>query len=107
METIKNLEEQLNSLARDSGRDVQGVFVDMLDYIIDFLNPLKILKHDYSEKYGSGGNDRFHSMMYTYFGIMSTELKKKLWYDAFGDLFMSIHVKGNNNAQFFTPPTSL
>lgn len=104
METIKNLEEQLNSLARDSGRDVQGVFVDMLDYIIDFLTPQQMLEHDYSEKYGSGGNERLRYIMSAYLGIMSTELKKKLWYDAFGDLFMSIHVKGNNNAQFFTPP---
>lgn len=104
MGTIKNLEEQLNSLARESGRDVQGVFVDMLDYIIDFLNPTKELLHDYGEKYGSNGNERLHTMMYTYFIIMDTELAKKSWYDAFGDLFMQIHVKGNNNAQFFTPP---
>lgn len=43
-------------------------------------------------------------MMRTYFELMEYELTKKSWYDAWGDLFMSIHVKGNNNAQFFTPP---
>ena len=39
--TVKTLEGQMNDLARDKGRDVTNVFVDFLDYIIGFFNPLQ------------------------------------------------------------------
>lgn len=102
--SVKEIESQLNALARDKGRDVTTVFVDLLDYIIGFFNPLQTPIQGWSEKYEQADNERFFTMMRTYFEVMECELKKNAWYDAFGDLFQSIHVKGNNNAQFFTPP---
>lgn len=102
--TVKMLESQMNDLARDKGRDVTNVFVDFLDYIIGFFNPLQTPIQGWSEKYEQADNERFYTMMRTYFEVMECELKRNTWYDAFGDLFQSIHVKGNNNAQFFTPP---
>ena len=105
MATIKDIEQSLNSLARKKGFDVTNVFVDLLDFIIGFFNPMQTPINGWAEKYGKEDNLAFHSMMRTYFEVMECELKKKAWYDAFGDLFQAIHVKGNNNAQFFTPPS--
>lgn len=102
--TVKTLESQMNDLARDKGRDVTNVMVDFLDYIIGFFNPSQTPIQGWSEKYEQADNERFFTMMRTYFEVMDHELKRNAWYDAFGDLFQSIHVKGNNNAQFFTPP---
>lgn len=103
--TIKGLESQLTSLAWDKGRDVTDVFVDLLDYIIGFFDPWHTPIRGWSDKYDKADNERFFAMMRTYFEVMEHELSTKAWYDAFGDLFQSIHVKGNNNAQFFTPPS--
>lgn len=99
------IEKQMNDLARDKGRDVTNVFVDFLDYIIGFFNPLGTPIQGWSDKYDKADNERFFTMMQTYFEVMECELAKNAWYDAFGDLFQAIHVKGNNNAQFFTPPS--
>lgn len=104
MATIKDIEQSLNSLARKKGFDVTNVFVDLLDFIIGFFNPMQTPINGWAEKYGKEDNLAFHSMMCSYFRLMYEELKKKMWNDAWGDLFMSLHVKGNNNAQFFTPP---
>ena len=104
MATTKELEKQLNGLARDKGLDVTNLFVDFLDYIIGFFNPRQTPISGWGDKYDKDDNVRFYDMMRTYFEVMEHELKGKKWYDAFGDIFQSIHVKGNNNAQFFTPP---
>lgn len=104
MASIKEIETKLKELSRDKGMDVTNVFVDFLDYIIGFFNPLQTPIQGWSEKYDKADNERFHTMMGTYFEVMETELRHRTWYDAFGDLFQQIHVKGNNNAQFFTPP---
>lgn len=102
--TVKALEEQMCKFARNKGREVTTVFVDLLDYIVGFFNPLQTPIQGWSEKYEQADNERFFTMMRTYFEVMEHELRRNAWYDAWGDLFMSIHVKGNNNAQFFTPP---
>ena len=103
--TVKMLEKQINDLARDKGRDVTNVFVDFLDYTIGYFNPFPQPIQGWKEKYDTSDNVKFHDMLITYFQVMEHELSRSLWYDAFGDLFQSIHVKGNNNAQFFTPPS--
>ena len=101
--TVKMLESQLNSLARDKGKDVANVFVDFLDYTIAFLDPSGTPIPGWRDKYYRDDDDSFYAMMSAYFNLMRDELATTAWYDAFGDLFQSIHVKGNN-AQFFTPP---
>ena len=103
--TVKSLESQIKDIARDKGRDVTNVFVDFIDYIIGFFDPLKTPIQGWGDKYNQADNGRFFTMMRTYFEVMEYQLKKIAWYDAFGDLFQAIHVKGNNNAQFFTPPS--
>ena len=103
--TVKMLEKQIGDLARDKGRDVTNVFVDFLDYTIGYFNPFQKPIQGWKEKYDANDNVKFHDMLITYFQVMEHELSRSLWYDAFGDLFQSIHVKGNNNAQFFTPPS--
>ena len=104
MATIKEIEVKIKELSRDKGRDVTNVFVDLLDYIIGFFNPCQTPIHGWKDKYDICDNERFFGLMHLYFDVMETELRHRSWYDAFGDLFQQIHVKGNNNAQFFTPP---
>lgn len=103
--TVVTLEKQMNDIARDNGRDAANVFVDFLDYIIGFLTPFQQPIQGWGDKYDANDNVKFHDMLLTYFQVMEHELRHNAWYDAFGDLFQSIHVKGNNNAQFFTPPS--
>ena len=72
--TVKMLESLMNDLARDKGRDVTNVFVDFLDYIIGFFNPLQTPIQGWSEKYEQADNERFFTMMRTYFEVMECEL---------------------------------
>ena len=65
--TVKMLESQMNDLSRDKGRDVTNVFVDFLDYIIGFFNPLHTPIQGWSDKYDKEDNERFYKMMRIYF----------------------------------------
>jgi type I restriction enzyme M protein len=47
----------------------------------------------------------FRDMAQAYFQMISEELKRSEWYDAFGDLYMALHPGGGGKAQFFTPPS--
>lgn len=101
--TIESIGDGLRGIAHTKKMNVGNVFVDFLDYIIGFFSPVKAPVEGWAKKYDKEDNRAFYGLMADYFQIMKKQLARKLWFDAFGDLFMSIHVKGNNNAQFFTP----
>lgn len=98
---MKQLENKIISFANDKGKYGIAILEHLLDYIIAYLNPTgKPLKN---WEYKKEDNEKFYEMMALYFQLMSEKLTTELWFDAWGDLFMSLITKGGNKGQFFTP----
>ncbi len=101
--TTKDLEQRIRAMAAKKSMDTKPVFVDFLDYIIGYFDPDGTPIEGWASKYTKEDNRDFHAMMCDYFTLMQEELNRHEWYDAFGDLFMSLNVGGNDKGQFFTP----
>lgn len=102
---IRPLEKLMCDFTFKSGHDLLSVFDSLLDYIIHFFNPLKTpLEH---WKYTPEQTRKFHEMMVEYFRIMQHQTAVTGWYDAFGELFMSLisTSSAQYRGQFFTPPS--
>lgn len=98
---IRTLEKKINDFAYRNGKQKIEVFNNLLDYICGFLDPTGTPIKGWI--YKGCENIPFHDMMCEYFKIMDEMLKKKLWYDCWGDLFMSLTTNGGGKGQFFTP----
>ncbi len=101
---VRVLMDMMTSFTSRHGLDLGTVFGDLLRYIIhNFSVPVSPALSDwrYTEEQTAG----FHDMLAAWVGIMSEQLHKRDWYDAFGDLFMSLSSKLGKAArgQFFTP----
>lgn len=99
---MKEILKLMESLARETGKDIKQVMDDLLTYIIGFFNPERMPNPDWH--YTQEQNLEFHKMLIAYLNVMHVELEHKEWYDAWGDLFVQLTPKGGLNAQFFTPP---
>lgn len=100
---MKKLVSLIESFAYDNGKDTKQVLDDLLTYIIGYFDPYP--KKNPQWTYTQEQNVKFYEMMAEYIRIMDEELKHKEWFDAWGDLFMSLTAKGGAKGQFFTPPS--
>lgn len=100
---IRPLEKLMTGFAAPRGYDIDKVFTGLLDYIIWQLDPTGQPIDYWPFKEGEGV--AFKDMMQCALEIIGSEANKHGWYDAFGDLFMSLHRAGNSKGQFFTPPS--
>lgn len=98
---MKELENKITEFAHAKGIQSIVVLEHLIDYIIGYLDPTHTPNKEW--KYGKEDNIKFHEMMRTYFNILQREIEKKEWFDAWGDLFMSLITKGGQRGQFFTP----
>ena len=102
-QAIRPLEKLMTDMCHRKGYDYDLVFTGFLDYLLWMFDPEgqkpEGWRFDKEESYS------FYQMARQYFLIMQEETEKHGWYDAFGDLFMSLHRAGNSKGQFFTPPS--
>jgi type I restriction enzyme M protein len=99
--TVSDFETMILDFRHKTGEDPASVLNDLLDYIIGFLDPegkpVSGWRHSKEE------NLMFYDMMICYFELMEKQLGKLGWFDAFGDLIMSMRKKGGGFEQYFTP----
>lgn len=100
---MKQLEKLISDFAAVKGEQSISVLEDLLDYIIGYLNPINSKIEGWS--YSKDDNAKFFEMMREYFNALDRHISHCLWYDAWGDMFMSLITKGGNKGQFFTPPS--
>jgi len=99
---MKQLESMITTMASRCGKNVRDIFCDLLKYMTGAFDPCG--EPDASWRYTKEQNVAFYDMMKEYFVAMKGKLKDEFgWYDAWGDIFMSLNVAGNNKGQFFTP----
>ena len=101
MSKYKELTESILKFSQTSGHGVREIMSDLLKYIIGNFNPSA--QPDPTWTYDKSQNMKFHEMLYLYLLLMKEETDKKSWFDAWGDLFMSLTPKGGARGQFFTP----
>lgn len=98
-----SLERMIFDFARRYGLDEVRIFDDLLIYIIHSFSPgAPPLKPWH---YTQEQTQWFYNMYYVWVSIMDKNIHDKEWFDAFGDIYMSIvSASGRNyNGQFFTP----
>lgn len=100
-DSVKTLADKITSFANGKGRQRIEVMDSLLDYIIGFLDPTH--KPVEGWQYKGEDNMAFWDMMAEYFCIMQKGLVHHEWYDAWGDIFMSLTTQGGGKGQFFTP----
>ena len=99
---MKQLEKMMVSAANMFGKNKRDIFFDLLKFIVGNFEPFP--QPDPTWHYKKKQNVVFHNLMCEYFRVMGEKVKEDgMWYDAWGDLFMSMNVSGNNKGQFFTP----
>jgi len=91
----------INQFAYRNGKDSKQVLSDLLKYIVGYFSVEP--KKDDTWRYTQEQNKEFYRMMQQYLRLMNGELAHREWYDAWGDLFMSLTAKGGSRGQFFTP----
>lgn len=101
---IRELEKYINDFSYKYGLERITVFQDLLRYIINGFSlpgtpPLTDWR--YNPEQGKG----FYEMYCIWIKIMNRQIAIHGWYDAFGNLFMSITSQKSQqyNGQFFTP----
>ena len=98
-----SLERMIFDFARRYGFDEMRIFDDLLIYIIHGFSPeAPPLK---SWNYTREQTQWFYNMYCAWVAIMNENIHGKEWFDAFGDIYMSIvSASGRKyNGQFFTP----
>ncbi len=103
-EEVRELEKQINDFTYRNGLDVKTVFQDLLRYIVHgFSLPDTPPLSDW--RYNKEQTKVFYDMFATWIQIMSQQIERHGWYDAFGDLFMALTSQSGQQqkGQFFTP----
>lgn len=101
---VRELEKQINDFTYRNGLDVRTVFQDLLRYIVHgFSLPDTPPLTDW--RYNKEQTKVFYDMFATWIQIMSQQIERHGWYDAFGDLFMALTSQSGQQqkGQFFTP----
>ena len=97
------LENLITSFANRKGKQRIEILENLLDYIISFLDPTGTPVEGW--KYKGDDNRAFYEMFQEYLSLMKKGTTIHEWYDAWGDMFMSLITKGGAKGQFFTPPS--
>ena len=101
---VRELEKQINDFTYRNGLDVKTVFQDLLRYIVHgFSLPDTPPLSDW--RYNKEQTKVFYDMFATWIQIMSQQIERYGWYDAFGDLFMALTSQSGQQqkGQFFSP----
>jgi type I restriction enzyme M protein len=97
------MEMLMRKMCQQKGYDLDTAFKGLLDYLLWIFDP-EGNKPD-GWRFDHADAMMFRDMAQAYFQMISEELKRSEWYDAFGDLYMALHPGGGGKAQFFTPPS--
>lgn len=102
---MKNLVKIITDFTYQNGLEVSRVFDDLLRYIIHgYTLPGQPGLTDW--RYTKDQNAVFHEMYAQIVLIMQRELKHKLWFDVFGNIYEELIAsksRRSNSGQFFTP----
>lgn len=101
---VRELERLIDDFTYADGLQVTTVFQDFLRYIIHgFSIPGTPPLGNWS--YTKEQNKAFAEMFAAWVGIMDAQIRRRGWYDAFGDLFMALTSRQGRQqkGQFFTP----
>ncbi len=101
---LRGFEKKFNVIVNTTYRDPLSVFDDFLTYCICALNPEPKPVQGWS--YKKEHNVLFFDLMQEWIMVQAEQVKKKGWYDAFGEFFMACvgHTSRQYRGQFFTPP---
>lgn len=102
--TARDLENLIRDFTYHNGLEVQQVFKDFLRFIVQsFSLPDTPPIPDW--RYTPEQSGTFYVMLVCWVNIMQRELRTSEWHDAFGDLFMELTSKRDqeDRGQFFTP----
>ncbi len=100
---IRPMEMLMRKMCQQKGYDLDTAFKGLLDYLLWMFDPEG--KKPDGWRFDHADAMMFRDMAQAYFQMISEELKRSEWYDAFGDLYMALHPGGGGKAQFFTPPS--
>ncbi|MFV0587543.1 N-6 DNA methylase [Bacteroides reticulotermitis] len=103
---LRPLEKLLCEFAYNNGLDIRTVFDDLLTFIIHGMSPGAPPLTSW--RYTQEQNKVFYRMYVEWIGVMDKMTTIKGWYDAFGELYMSLIVspsQASQTGQFFTPHT--
>lgn len=95
------LEALMMTYKQSKGEDYVSILNDLLDFIIGYLDPT--CKPVEGWKHSGEENQLFSNMMNAYFALIVEKVSYQIWYDAWGDLIMSMRAKGGGFEQYFTP----
>lgn len=98
---IRPMEMLMRKMCQQKGYDLDTAFKGLLDYLLWLFDPEG--KKPDGWRFDHADAMMFRDMAQAYFQMISEELKRSEWYDAFGDLYMALHPGGGGKAQFFTP----
>lgn len=102
---MKNLVKLITDFTYQNDLEVSRVFDDLLRYIIQgYTLPGHSGLNDWH--YTKEQNAVFHEMYAQIVLIMQQEIKHKLWFDVFGNIYEELIAsksRRSNNGQFFTP----
>lgn len=102
---MRNLVKTITDFTYQNGLEVSRVFDDLLRYMIHgYTLPGQSGLTDW--RYTKEQNAVFYSMYSQIVLIMQRELKHKLWFDIFGNIYEELIAsksRRSNNGQFFTP----
>ena len=102
---MKNLVKTITDFTYQNGLEVSRVFDDLLRYMIHgYTLPVQPGLTDW--RYTKEQNAVFYEMYSQIVLIMQRELKHKLWFDIFGNIYEELIAsksRRSNSGQFFTP----
>lgn len=100
---VRGLEKLISDFTYRNGYNVKTVFDDFLRYIIHGFSPGAPPLTSW--RYKKEQNEVFWQMLQEWIIIMDRQVKRKDWYDPFGDLYMALTSRSHQQAkgQFFTP----
>ena len=102
-QALRPLEKLICDFAYSNGYEPMSVFNDFLRYVTHGFSPGAPPVKDW--KYKRQQNRFFMELFAGWIQLMQRELQTREWFDAFGDLFMTLSSRSGQQAhgQFFTP----
>lgn len=101
---LRQMEKLMTSFCYQNGRDSSTVFNDFLRYVISMFDSSFTPMDNW--KYTKEETRKFYDIFVEWVKIMDKKVQGEGWYDAFGNLYMSLIVgkkHQQNCGQFFTP----
>lgn len=103
---IRPLEKMLLNFADKYNFSIRDVFEDLLQYIVHRNSPGATPLTSWRHKGNDERNLAFDRMYHTWIDIISRNIVRRGWYDAFGILYMTLVIspaQAEQTGQFYTP----